>query len=243
MLKTKSIAFLIHAGLSLIPISLITAVIFYAWYPHVLFYIDGGWQGARILILVDVVLGPLLTFIVYNPKKPELIRDLSIIVSIQITCLAGGVHIIYDERPLAVVFSNNEFHTINNSAYEYFEIDPTFLDKMTGDHPKYLFAHSEQKPEKKDLSKLLETLNIVPERFRRELLSDLSQHTKTLDTLGLNDLQLSAEIPDQKNKIEAIWNTRKSVKSKFYKLTGRYHSVYALFDPILMRFESEHISP
>jgi hypothetical protein len=56
-----------------------------------LFDIAGGWEGLRIVIAVDLVLGPLLTLVVYKAGKSSLTFDLSCIAIFQIACLGGGV--------------------------------------------------------------------------------------------------------------------------------------------------------
>ena len=61
------------------------------WYPDFFFLTDGGWQGLRLLLGVDLVLGPLLTLIVYRNGKPGLRMDLTMIGIVQASCLAAGV--------------------------------------------------------------------------------------------------------------------------------------------------------
>ena len=67
---------------------------FWVWYPTPYFAIDGGWQVLRILAGVDVVLGPLLTFIVFKIGKPSLKFDMSCIILMQIGALIYGGMII-----------------------------------------------------------------------------------------------------------------------------------------------------
>ena len=57
-----------------------------------------------LLITVDVVLGPLITFAVWNRNKPraELVRDLTIVGTLQLTALAYGVHTAAQARPAVV---------------------------------------------------------------------------------------------------------------------------------------------
>ena len=54
-------AFSIHFGISLLIFAALSAVILLVWYPGYFFELDGGWEGLRIIIGVDLVLGPLLT--------------------------------------------------------------------------------------------------------------------------------------------------------------------------------------
>lgn len=243
LIKQKILAFFLHSFLSLIPISAFVFLIFNYWYPDVLFYIDGGWQGARLLTLVDVVLGPFLTFIVFNPRKPELKRDLFIIVFLQLICLFSGIYIIHSERPLAVAFSKGEFHTINRSGYEYFNVDPSYLHELPGPYPKQIYVTSPPQRKSMDFNKKLENLNIVPERFRTELVSALEDHRINIEKQGLSASQLAERHASENAQIESLWRNRRSDKAKFYKITGRYNSVYAIYDTKIQRFERQYFSP
>lgn len=67
------------------------------------FQLAGGGHITPILIFVDVVIGPLLTLLVFKSGKPSLKFDLGIIIAIQIAALAYGMHIIFDSRPVFLV--------------------------------------------------------------------------------------------------------------------------------------------
>ncbi len=82
------------------------------WYPQPYFAICEGMTVLSILVITDVVLGPILTFIIYKPKKPWLKLDLSIIATVQICALIYGGNIIYGERPLFMVFAIDRFELV-----------------------------------------------------------------------------------------------------------------------------------
>ncbi|BBL73387.1 fimb protein [Methylomagnum ishizawai] len=67
-----------------------------------------------ILILagVDVCLGPLLTLIVWDVKKPKLWLDMAIIVLIQLNAMGYGLRTIYLARPVYMVFSVDRFDLV-----------------------------------------------------------------------------------------------------------------------------------
>ena len=79
LLPHKLRAFSIHFLISLAIFAVLLFLILFHWYPMPWFPIDGGWQGVRIMIGVDLVLGPVLTFMVFNPAKGwrELTLDFS----------------------------------------------------------------------------------------------------------------------------------------------------------------------
>ena len=96
-----------HLLISLFIFALLAGISLTLWYPGFFYSIDGGWEGMRIIIGVDLVLGPLLTTIVFKSGKPGLKFDLTAIGTMQATCLLAGVLIVYSERPLFFVFYDN----------------------------------------------------------------------------------------------------------------------------------------
>ena len=69
---TRIGAFLIHLGVSFAIFLALASLVVFVWYPDFFFSTDGGWQGMRIIIAVDLVLGPTLTLIVFKPGMPGL---------------------------------------------------------------------------------------------------------------------------------------------------------------------------
>jgi len=109
-------AALLHFSLSLLVFGLVMALLVLHWYPLPYFWAEGAWQGVRIAAVVDVVLGPLLTLIVYRQGKKSLKLDLGLIALVQIAALLWGLYSIYQVRPMFVVFGNiagqGELHTV-----------------------------------------------------------------------------------------------------------------------------------
>jgi hypothetical protein len=101
----SGIHLLISAGIAAAVLTLMLAV----WYPQPFFEATGGNDLALILIGVDVVLGPLLTLIVYKAGKRGLKFDLVAIAVFQLAALAYGGHVIYLARPAFVVFVKDRF--------------------------------------------------------------------------------------------------------------------------------------
>lgn len=105
-------AFLVHLSLSAAVVGCVFAVVFLVWYPESYFEVVGAWYLVRILFIVQVVLGPLLTFIVFKPGKPGLKFDLSVIALVQVVALVYGTVVIYQERPYFMVFSVDRFELV-----------------------------------------------------------------------------------------------------------------------------------
>lgn len=113
-------AFFGHLLLSLIILLVLSALIALVMFPGALFSLAGGVDGIKIIAGVDMVLGPLLTLIIYNRTKPtrELLRDLSIIFAIQVLALGAGMYVVHQSRPAAVVYSFDQFHTTKLSEFK-----------------------------------------------------------------------------------------------------------------------------
>jgi hypothetical protein len=62
-----------------------------------------------VMVAVDVVVGPLITLIIANQRKPrrELARDITLIVIVQLTALSYGAAALWNGRPLYYAFSVN----------------------------------------------------------------------------------------------------------------------------------------
>lgn len=113
-IRRRSRAAGIHLLISAAVAALAAALVFGVWYPGAYRLLAGGRDLFLLVTSVDVVLGPLLTFTVFNLKKgwPHLRRDLAIIGAIQLLALAYGLHAVYDARPVAMVFEVDRFRVI-----------------------------------------------------------------------------------------------------------------------------------
>jgi len=98
-----------HLLLSAIVLAIFFLLVFFVWYPAPYFYIEGTHTVILLLIGVDLVIGPLLTLVIFKPGKPGLKLDLSLIVVVQITALLYGAYTIHSERPYFVVFNAEQF--------------------------------------------------------------------------------------------------------------------------------------
>ncbi len=135
---TRWKAFGIHLAISFVIFAVLVALIYCVWYPGEMIQL-GGWQGVRIVAGVDLVLGPLLTLIVFNSAKKSLKWDLSAIAALQVSCLAVGVWIVYQERPLYQVFSVDGVHVLNVKNFETYAIDQERLPEFGDGAPMLVY--------------------------------------------------------------------------------------------------------
>ena len=113
-MKTRFIAAGLHFLASVLVISLALSVVYFIWYPEPFYIIHSVFDAVKIALIVDLVLGPFLTLVIFNISKPrsELIRDISIIVLFQVAALSWGLHITYKMRPVFLVFQGATFYTM-----------------------------------------------------------------------------------------------------------------------------------
>jgi hypothetical protein len=94
-------------------------LVFLVWYPHPYGLLSGGLSLFIILVSVDVICGPMLTLVLFNPVKSrrELLTDMSLVVLIQLAALTYGIHIVHQARPLFLVHEVDRFRVITSGDY------------------------------------------------------------------------------------------------------------------------------
>jgi hypothetical protein len=142
VLKTKLKAAGVHLTMSLIVFVYLTYQIYYNWYPQPYFAIDGGWQGMRLIAGVDLVLGPLITFLIFDlrKKRREILFDLATILVIQFAALAYGVHTTYTQRPVAAIVIADLMVTATMEQYGGKLGSVRDLQRYSKEKPPIIFA-------------------------------------------------------------------------------------------------------
>jgi len=81
-------------------------LVLWVWFPYPFRDISGGLFLFWLMVSIDVTCGPLLTSILFNPKKSrrELTLDLSLVALVQLSALVYGLYSISLARPIAQVF-------------------------------------------------------------------------------------------------------------------------------------------
>jgi hypothetical protein len=105
----------IHLGISLCIAALAATLVFGVWYPYPYREISGGRDLFVLLISVDVMLGPLITFAIFNRAKPlgELRRDLCVVGLVQLAALSYGLWAVFVARPVHLVFEIDRFRVVH----------------------------------------------------------------------------------------------------------------------------------
>lgn len=122
--KLKAVA--AHLGISGVLVGIALALMLLRWFPAPLYGTDGGGTGLKLLLLVDLVLGPLLTFIVFNPAKARrlLAIDLGVIAVLQLAAYGAGLWSIHGVRVQAVAFYQGQFQSVTAQDFHDQDITP-----------------------------------------------------------------------------------------------------------------------
>lgn len=116
----------IHLGISLSIAALAAAVVFGLWYPYPYREISGGRSLFLLVVFVDVVMGPLITLVIFNRTKPrrELMTDFLVVGLLQLAALSYGLWTVFVARPVHLVFEYNRMAVVHA-----IDVDPALLSK------------------------------------------------------------------------------------------------------------------
>ncbi len=108
----------LHLLASACALSLVLGTLYLGWYRWPGWYLTDVVHVVIVMAGVDVVMGPLLTFIIARSSKPrrELIRDISMIVVVQLFALIYGAVSLWNGRPLYYAYSETVLQLVQ--AYD-----------------------------------------------------------------------------------------------------------------------------
>jgi len=111
-------AFGLHLLASTVALSSILGTLYFGWYHWPGWHLADVVRVVLVMVGVDVVLGPLLTFVIARSTKSrrELTRDIAMIVAVQLVALVYGTVSLWSGRPLYYAFSENVLQLVQ--AYD-----------------------------------------------------------------------------------------------------------------------------
>lgn len=118
--REKSAAFGVHFLITLVLSAGAAALVFLVWFPDPFQKMLGGTTLFEIMVLCDLGLGPLSSFIVYNSRKSRraLAFDYTVIAVIQLAAFVYGVYAVANNRPAYIVFVGDRFEVIAAGAID-----------------------------------------------------------------------------------------------------------------------------
>lgn len=124
--------FIKHLSISLIVVLLVLTWIFTVWYPTPLAKATGVTHIVLLMLAIDVIVGPILGFIVYKAHKKSLRFDLAVVILLQLAALSYGIYSLAEGRPVWMAFNGNRFELIRNN-----ELLDNYIIKDSTDNQYY----------------------------------------------------------------------------------------------------------
>lgn len=239
MIITKFKAFAIHLGISFLIFLVLAWFLVFRWFPGDLFFINGGWQGLRIIAAVDLVLGPMLTLVLYKPGKPNLKFDMSVIVLMQALALSYGVWAAHQQSIQALAFFEGQFVPVTYDGLKQGDKKMREAGKPVQaistfgtDRPAQIFLVPV--PSENYGSYITSVLNGLPElhershRYRplKDNLEKITGYQVTLDQLGEKNGALKQRLDDYFSE-----RGEKPGDFQLYNLQARYSPGIVIVDP------------
>lgn len=116
-----------HLIISFLIIASILTAIFIYWYPVPLIEATGSKFLFYLIIIVDLIIGPLLGLLVYKEGKKTLKIDLTIIIFLQFLAVGYGIYTLEKGRPVWIVYTSDRFELIRKN--EIFDNDLSKINK------------------------------------------------------------------------------------------------------------------
>ena len=164
--------FLGHLLISLLIALLVMSFVFFVWYPSPLAKAVGVTHIFLMLLVIDVILGPLLGLLVYKEGKKTLKMDLTVVILIQIAALCYGVYSIAQARPVWIAFNTDKFELVRSNEIktnQTKQIQPQY-QTPTWLRAKFVGIKQADNPEEQQIEHMGAMLNGIslaqyPERY------------------------------------------------------------------------------
>lgn len=103
---------------------LAAALVFLVWFPYPYRDLSGGRELFLLVMGVDIICGPLLTLVLFNPVKlrAELFRDMALVALIQLGALGYGLWSVWQARPLYLVLEVDRFKVVTRPMLDEVEL-------------------------------------------------------------------------------------------------------------------------
>ena len=120
-------------------------------YPAPFFQAAGGMMLMGLILTIDVTVGPLLTFLVYDRRKKSLGKDLAVICALQIAALVYGLYATAMSRPVFMTYVVDRFEMVSAAEVDEEELKraPLEFQKVGWGHPQIAYAEQPADPDER----------------------------------------------------------------------------------------------
>lgn len=130
-------------------------IVFWIWYPTPLHLAVGVTKIYLIILLADLAIGPLLTFIIYKHDKKSMRRDLAVILLLQISAFLYGIYAVEQGRPAWIVFVVDDFELVSPADIDQRNTEVIYEDYQASfwSGPKWIASQYSKNPDIKQQQK------------------------------------------------------------------------------------------
>jgi len=226
-------AFGAHLLVSLCLAGVLASIVFLLWYSGDIAYASGVGSIFVLLIGVDVILGPVITLIIFNPLKKELKRDLGVVVTVQMAALLLGMYSLFVARPVYIVFNADRFDLVYASDIGEVDLIAAGVDTRWGlpmFGPEIVSAKLPADPVL--AQQLVQEAVMTGEdiQYKPQYYLAYSDQLQAVKRQVRSLANLEASNPAQAEAVAALIDEYKSERIGYIPLIARDHNVIALID-------------
>lgn len=191
---SKRLKFFIgHLSISFLIALVTVGMVFFIWYPSPLAKAVGVTHIFLMLMIIDVIVGPVLGWLVYKEEKKTLRIDLTIIILIQFFALSYGIYAIQQGRPVWLVFNVDQFEVVRNNEIYNKNIQQAQVrfQKVPMLSPQFAAVKFSENQKQKQQDMFDEVINGIslaqrPERYVEltQVRAQIQQRAQSLDLLN-----------------------------------------------------------
>lgn len=201
-MKSKRVQFFLwHFFISICISILVLLWIFNVWYPNPLAKATDVVHIFLMLLVIDVILGPILGFVIYKEKKKTLKFDLAIIFLLQFSALIYGLYSISQARPAWIAYNVDRFELIriNDLLEDNIKDADVEFQKPTWLKPKFVGVEISKNIEEKNQNLFEEVLGGIsiaqrPERYVDLIVVKPQIQERAQDLMQLKQFNEAAQV-------------------------------------------------
>ena len=227
----------LHLSLSLAIAVLAALLVFGIWYPYPYRDISGGRELFGLVVTVDVILGPLITLVVFNRAKPwsELRRDLALVALMQLAALGYGLWTVSVARPVHMVFELDRFRVVHaiDVPSQLLAATPPGVDALPLAGPTLLSVRP-FRDSKEEMAATLLALQGVPLAARPDLWQPYADAVPRILAAARPVAALKARFADRATEIDGVLRSARSNPQTvlYLPLAGRKSFWTVFLDPV-----------
>jgi hypothetical protein len=228
---SRTQAFTLHLISSAVVLLLFYFFISNVLYPDSLFFGAHAFEIFKILVPIDLILGPMIMLIIFNPKKTSLKFDVTCVLLFQIAFFLFGAWTLYTARPAFMVFTKDAFYLATAN-----QIDPTYLAKAKDRRfqkvpilgPEWVAARSDLKNH--------EEVDVMLSMAFGFGIQHFPQHYLPIDS------KKQQEILNQAKPIEKLSDLSKEVADNLHKFKNSNLDQQILFMPLFTKQSTLYVA-